>query len=548
MAVDLVNVNGGFRTIGEDDLGGYIAISDIRAGYVQIIIRGGVGPLDGHHAAVGIQIDGHVVASLRVGSVVVLQVVQAAQNPVLAGVGVVIVVGGAADLQVVVALDGADGTGHLLRQSHRLDLAIGDGQDDHVVLGKFGLGVELAIQSDALGAGLVVDRDGVVVVVLNNLVYISHIGVDKSDHDLFRVGVHKALSQNTVAGGQNPVVAAAGQIVGIEVDGLAVYVHGPGILVHGGRASGGVEIALRDLGGPGALRLFGVGADLVVLVRPNGGGTAKIVGAAVLFGQIAIVQLLAQLHNGTAGLGCVVVGVQLVVDGLGIGAAAGDVVVLYTAGKGDVADREAAVGLGLDGAGLQGVQHKLSQIVPGHGLTHAGVHILEQVDLVALSHGGQLPVAAEVAAVLEVAQSLHQHQGRLSGGHTLAAAVGGGAGAGGDAVGPAGGHIGLSPGRHVGEGRGVGVSGHIVSHQVGHDNGHLITGDILIGVEVAGLVAHHDANRLEHFNGFHIVGVGHIRVAAARGAGAHHHQAGNHGRGETQAESTLQVSHWNSSF
>src|SRR5699024_8971205 len=131
-------------------------------------------------------------------------------------------------------------------------------------------------------------------------------------------------------------------------------------------------------------------------------------------------------------------------------------------------------------------------------------------------------------------------------GHGVRTTVDGVAVASGDAVGPAGGHVGLGPRGDISEGAGVLVAGYVIFHQVGHNDSHLVAGDVLIGVEIAALVADHNADRLENFNGFHVVLRSHVRVA--RSAGAHHHQAGNHGRGETQAESTLQVSHWNSSF
>src|SRR5699024_2196950 len=143
------------------------------------------------------------------------------------------------------------------------------------------------------------------------------------------------------------------------------------------------------------------------------------------------------------------------VDGLSIVGIAGDVVVFYVVVDGHIADGPAAVGAGLYGTGLQGVQHQLSHVVTGHSLLHAGVHAHKQVDGVALAGGGQLPVAAEIGAVLEVAQSLHQHQGGLGGGHGVAATVDGVAVTSGDAVGPAGGHVGLGPRGDISEGAGV---------------------------------------------------------------------------------------------
>ena len=64
---------------------------------------------------------------------------------------------------------------------------------------------------------------------------------------------------------------------------------------------------------------------------------------------------------------------------------------------------------------------------------------------------------------------------------------------------------------------------------------------LVIGIEVALIVADHDADGLEDFDGFLIVLRSHVRVARA---GAHDHQAQDHDGSESQAESPLQVSHW----
>ncbi len=108
------------------------------------------------------------------------------------------------------------------------------------------------------------------------------------------------------------------------------------------------------------------------------------------------------------------------------------------------------------------------------------------------------------------------------------------------------GHIGLSPLGHVGEGAGALVAGHSVVQQVAHHNRHLVTGDLGLGIELAVLIADHDADGLQDLNGFLVLLGSHIGIA--RGAAAHYHQTRDHGGGEAQAESTLQVSHWNSSL
>src|SRR5699024_274508 len=151
----------------------------------------------------------------------------------------------------------------------------------------------------------------------------------------------------------------------------------------------------------------------------------KVVAGVVTQLQVAHVQLLAQLHDVAADQVAVVVGAAAVVNGGSIGLVAGDVVVLHVVGDSHITDGAAALGLGLHGAGLQGVQHQLSHIVTGHGSGHSGVHAHEQVDVVGLLHSGQLPVSAEVRGVLEIAQGLHQHQGGLGSGHGVAATIDG---------------------------------------------------------------------------------------------------------------------------
>ena len=77
-----------------------------------------------------------------------------------------------------------------------------------------------------------------------------------------------------------------------------------------------------------------------------------------------------------------------------------------------------------------------------------------------------------------------------------------------------------------------------------HDNGHLVTGNASVGIKVTLVVnARHDADSLKDLDSFLIL-VGSIDILIARSAGAHDQHTKNHGRGQEQAESTLQVSHW----
>ena len=70
--------------------------------------------------------------------------------------------------------------------------------------------------------------------------------------------------------------------------------------------------------------------------------------------------------------------------------------------------------------------------------------------------------------------------------------------------------------------------------------GHLVAGDVGVGVELAVLVAGHDTDFLENFDGFHVVFGRHIDVARA---GTDYHQAHDHDGSQSQAKSPFQVSH-----
>ena len=328
--------------------------------------------------------------------------------------------------------------------------------------------------------------------------------------------------------------------VGVLGNQAAVLVDGPVVVIKSGGADSLVQSLLGDLDSPGLLGGVGILADLAGLIGPDVGGTVEIVAALVLF-QVAVVQLLAQFHDGALSRAGGGGGLQIA-DGAGISLVAGDIIVGDLAGLYDH-----TVGVDLDGvvvsldhAGLQSVQNQLSQVVAGHGLGNAGVHIFKQLDLASLLDGGELPVVLEVGLILEVAQGLHQHQSGLGGSDGVAAAEGLGVVAGDDAVGVAGGHIGFSPGGHISEGAGALVVGYAVVQQVGHDHGHLVAGDLSVGVEVAVLVAGHDADFLENFDGFLILLGRHIGVARA---GADYHQAHDHDGSQSQAKSPFQVSH-----
>ena len=432
-----------------------------------------------------------------------------------------------------------------------LNLAASVGVQDVVVLGHILDGVEIVVSQGVDAVGQTANGSGqsgdshsalALVVVAGGL---HQIGVGHGDGDQFLVGVRIHLGQHALA-----ALAGGGGGVGLSVGGgdgdLVGHLHTVNeqiqtIVVHHVLAQQVVQVVLAHLGGVGGGGGIGVGANGSGLVGPAGAGTAEVVAAILVHLQIALIQLLAQLHDPGAGVDNSAGGGQAL-DGAGIGLAAGDEVVadLTSLNLDAVGVDLDGVVVGLNSAGLQGVQHQLSQVVAGHGLDDAGLHIDEQVDLVGLLDGGELPVILKVGLELEVTQGLHQHQSGLGSGDRLVTAVGGGADTGSDAVGVAGGYIGFSPCGDIGKGAGALVVGYAVVHQVGHDHGHLITGDQCVGVEVAVLVAGHNTDFLENFDGFLILLGRHIVVGRA---GADYHQAHDHDGSQSQAKGPLQVSH-----
>ena len=183
----------------------------------------------------------------------------------------------------------------------------------------------------------------------------------------------------------------------------------------------------------------------------------------------------------------------------------------------------------------------------GQSVVGAGVDVLKQVNGRGLLNGGDLPVAAEVGAVLEVAQSLHHHQASLSSGNSIIGTVCSRVVAGNDAVRLAGSYVLGSPLGHVGEaGLGSSVVVIVQIQQVSHNGCHLGTSNGLVRIKVPVFVTDHDRDSPHDFDGFLVMSGSDIGVA--RSAGTHDQHTKNHGRGQEQAESTLQVSHWNSSF
>src|SRR5699024_5687158 len=114
------------------------------------------------------------------------------------------------------------------------------------------------------------------------------------------------------------------------------------VLLGGSLAHLVVQGLAGHLGGEGVVGGLSKGADLLALVLPHSGGAAQVVSGIVVLLQLALVQLLAQLHNITSGHVAVVVGSDLVINGLGVIATAGDIVVLDVVDDSDVTHGDGA--------------------------------------------------------------------------------------------------------------------------------------------------------------------------------------------------------------
>ena len=493
--------------VGEQQLGvvgGGTKLGVILIAHHEGVVAGGLSLADGDHVALSVQIEHYVL-------------IHGASGDVIAGLKLSrILIGLAIHHEALVGGDLGHLAGDLAGGSHGLDLRglLAVGKEDHIVHVIAGSLKLLAVGHRSLGQ---VGDDHIGLLVLIHVVLTHHrgdlagVGVyDGDDHRTLLTGGDillgdKDLHHGAVAGTQQSVVVALGHIaLGEGAAGGAVQVDGPGVLVgvSQGLAHGVEQLLAGDLAAQYVVGLVGGNHDLLTLVVPGAGGTGKGIGGdGGVDLQAAVEELLAQLN------GILAIVQHLVGHSLGVVGGAGDVLVLHIAGNGDVAhdDGRAVLG-GLNHGGLQGVQSQLSHIVAGQSVVGAGVDVLKQVNGRGLLNGGDLPVAAEVGAVLEVAQSLHHHQAGLHGGNGIVGAVGGGAGTAGHAGGIAGGHIGTGPLRHISKGDGSVLEVlHLQTQQIGHHNGHLGAGDLLVGVEVSILIADHHANGLHHGNGLLVV-------------------------------------------
>ena len=235
------------------------------------------------------------------------------------------------------------------------------------------------------------------------------------------------------------------------------------------------------------------------------------------------------------------------------GAALDGVVLGLSAGAGGVLSAIAhlhAVDLNTGSAGevhhlgAQGVERHLSDLVPGHGGAAVGTHAVEQTNLVALADSDQHEAVAVVLSVLEVAQGAHHHGGGLDGSHGGGGIIDALAAAGHNAVGGTGAHPAPRPliiAAHVGKGAGAHVVVVIQVQQQAHDDRHLRTVDGTVRTKAA-VVADHDFDCLQNLDSFDVVVCVNVGVARNR-TGADHHHAQEHDRGQSEAESPLQVSH-----
>ena len=149
---------------------------------------------------------------------------------------------------------------------------------------------------------------------------------------------------------------------------------------------------------------------------------------------------------------------------------------------------------------------------------------------------------------IEIAQGAAQHQHGLRGGHGGVGVELAVAHAGHDAQAGAQVHIALRPGGDVGEHIGLRelVDVHTGAIQHGADDDrHLGAGDYVLGAEGPVLVAFEHADGRGDRHGILIDDLGLVgEIVDTLSAGTHDHHAQEHNGSQSQAESTLQVSHW----
>ena len=335
---------------------------------------------------------------------------------------------------------------------------------------------------------------------------------------------------------------------------IAVHIDIPGVIVHHALANGLVDHVLLGVGGVGEVGGVGHSDDLIIggHLHPLGDQGAVLIQNAFLVALAGGVAVHPIGADAPGGAGTAVIGVLiglvdqvevLVAQGIGVvvGQGVQDTLVLVV-----VHAQQLIV---LNGHSLgQGVEHQLSHVVAGQTLVGGQLQVAVQAQSGALGGGGQHPVTAEVSGALEVAQGAAQHQHGLRGGHGGVGVKLAVAHAGHDAQAGAQVHIALRPGGDVGEHIGLRelVDVHTGAIQHGADDDrHLGAGDYVLGAEGPVLVALEHADGRGDRHGILIDDLGLVgEIVDTLSAGTHDHHAQEHNGSQSQAESTLQVSHW----
>ena len=235
---------------------------------------------------------------------------------------------------------------------------------------------QVRIHGIDLGVGVGADDDGVHIAVV--------ILIDFQNVTLAR--------QSAVAvGGIGTLVGAVEIHISVTVDITAGVVQAGVIRDQSPQSVLGVAHHVSGVG------VVGVGAQLIAVIGPGGGGAAEVIGVVLGF-QIPEVPL-GELHQ------------TVVLDVAVRAGAVGDVGVVALAGDGDVADSHGAVVAVLHHGGLQGVEGIQAGLLPGHGLgAHEVVVAVVQLDAHGLLDDVHGPVGAGVAFLVAViAQGAQQH-------------------------------------------------------------------------------------------------------------------------------------------
>ena len=522
------DLNGLGGAVGEEELGLGLVVQVADSGLVvqnDRILDVGIG-VHIQNVAVGIQIDGHVIALINGGD----GVLHGADGHL---VGVIL---GAANGDITGDGVGAHSTGDLLGQSHGLDavLAIlgGIGVSNDVILLE-GLSLELLAGAGAAIAVHILDLD---VSVLGGGVGISSgdladVGVDLNESDGLGIVVIIDVQQNAVAA--NLVLAALDDVVGKGAGINAVNILGDILLGDTvGQTEVGVDGADLGAGSVGQVGRVGIGADGLGLERPLGGGAHKGVSGTV---QLEVgEELLAELNGVLIGVGELrlanVLHRAVLSDG------SGDIGGL---GAADADDRTVdsdggTLGVILNGGGLEGVEHHLSSLLTGDNLGSLhGIQTLEELGGGHQLAGVDLPVSAgEALGVGIIAEADEQHLAELQSGQGTGGVELTVADAGDDAGGGAVVHITGRPaiGSHVGElvAADESVSGLLTELEISDQLGGLLTGEVGLGVELAvGAFKHADSAQDVH--SFLEVDIGLIGISCvADGDEGHGHDQRQH--------------------